>query len=516
MRKIVPVITVALLLCVGIGITVKAKTTEDITIADGIYIGPVNVGGMTEEEAFEAVTSYIENASDATFTLTVGDREVSVTAEDIALNFEESNAVEKAIRVGRSGSLIQRYKDKKDLEQENLILPIGASIDTELLTQVIEENAEKLNDEVIDNGLTRENDKFVFVEGTAGIEVNVKESVAEIEKFLMESWDGEDASISLVAEVTEPKGTKEELSRVQDLLGTFTTNYNTSSAARCTNIAVAAGKINGTVLYPGDEFSVGQTINPLDKANGYELAGAYENGQTVQAYGGGVCQVSTTLYNAILLAELEVSQRSNHSMIVTYVPPSQDAAIAGDYKDLKFINNQDAPIYIEAVIVGKNVTFNIYGEETRAANREVSYVSEVVSVDDPATQFVATGDPAGIVKTAQSKHTGYVARLLKVVKEDGVEVSREQCNKSTYKASPKVVHVGTASADPNVTAAIQAAIATGDEATINAAVGPYAAALAAEQAAAQAAAEQAAAAQAASQAAQAASQETQAATPPVQ
>ena len=151
------------------------------------------------------------------------------------------------------------------------------------------------------------------------------------------------------------------------------------------------GKINGTVLYPGEEFSVGQTIGPLTAAGGYELAGAYENGQTVQSYGGGVCQVSTTLYNAVLKAELEVTQRSNHSMIVTYVKPSMDAAIAGDYKDLKFVNNLDAPIYIEGYTVGKDIYFNIYGQETRPSNRKVTYESEVVSEEDPGTQFVATG-----------------------------------------------------------------------------------------------------------------------------
>ena len=164
-----------------------------------------------------------------------------------------------------------------------------------------------------------------------------------------------------MAEVVEPEGTKEELAKVKDLLGSYTTNYSTSSAGRCANISVAAGKINGTVLYPGEEFSVGQTIGPLTAAGGYELAGAYENGQTVQSYGGGVCQVSTTLYNAVLKAELEVTQRSNHSMIVTYVKPSMDAAIAGDYKDLVFENDTDAPIYVQGIYnSGGSITFNIY------------------------------------------------------------------------------------------------------------------------------------------------------------
>ena len=184
--------------------------------------------------------------------------------------------------------------------------------------------------------------------------------------------------------------------------------------------------------------------------------------------------MSTTLYNAVILAELEVTQRSNHSMIVTYVKPSMDAAIAGDYKDLKFVNNLDAPIYIEGYTSGKNLYFNIYGQETRPANRKVSYESEVVSEDNPPTQFVATGEPIGSIATVQGQHTGYVAKLWKIVTVDGVEKSREAFNKSRYKSSPRIVNVGTASADPNATAAMNAAIATGDEAMIRATAAQYA------------------------------------------
>ena len=262
------------------------------------------------------------------------------------------------------------------------------------------------------------------------------------------------------------------------VIGTCTTSY-VDNIPRATNVALAAQRINGTVVQPGGSFSFSNTILPRTSANGYVTAPIYVSGKKGTGTGGGVCQVSTTLYNAVILAELEITQRSNHSMIVSYVKPSMDAAIAGDYKDLRFVNNQDIPIYIEGYTEGKNVTFKIYGHDTRPSNRVVTYESEVVSEQDPGTQYVATGDPAGYMKTAQGKHIGYVARLWKVVTVDGVEESREIFNKSTYKASPKIVNVGTASADPNVSAVIGAALATGDEATINAAVAPYAASAAA-------------------------------------
>ena len=451
------------------------RADETDSIAEGVYIGSIYVGGMTAEEAEAAVDAYMEEANQAEITLLVGEKSTEVTAEKLGIELADKSVVKEALDVAKGGNLIKRYKDMKDLEKGNKVIELQLSVNHETATEVLEKAAEKLNQEAIDNGLVRENGEFVFVKGEQGIEVNVEESIAVIESFMNEEWNGADAEVALAAEIVEPRGTEEELATITDLLGSYSTNYKDSNANRCANIAVAAGLIDGTILYPGDELSVAEAIGPLDASNGYKLAGAYENGQTVESYGGGVCQVSSTLYNAVMLAELEVTERSNHSMIVSYVKPSMDAAIAGDYKDLCFVNNQDTPIYIEGYTVGKDVFFKIYGHETRPKNRVVTYESEVVSREEPGTQFVATGDPVGYIGVAQSAHVGYVARLWKVVTVDGVEESREAVNKSTYKSSPRIVNVGTATDDPNVAAAIGAAIATGDEATIYAAVAPYAA-----------------------------------------
>ena len=134
-------------------------------------------------------------------------------------------------------------------------------------------------------------------------------------------------------------------------LGGFSTDFSSSAAGRATNVKNACSLINGSVIYPGEQFSVYEAISPITTDNGYQIAGAYENGQVVDSVGGGVCQVATTLYNAVIRAELDIVQRYNHSMIVSYVKPSDDAAIAGTYKDLKFKNNLDNPVYIGAIAV---------------------------------------------------------------------------------------------------------------------------------------------------------------------
>lgn len=462
------------------------SSTENQTIPNNVYIGTVSVAGMTQQEAVTAVNNYINGFSDVDITLQSGDKSITVKAKDLGLTWGNTQVAQQAAGIGKSGNLIKRYKENKDLEKEAKVFDITYTLAPDKVKSVLNKNASSLNQEAQNASLTRANGAFNFVEGKNGVKVDVDASVAEIEKFFTKNWAGKAGSVALVKNEVQPQGNQESLSKVKDVLGSFHTNFSTSTKERKANIKVAASKINGTVIYPGDEFSVYKAIGPLEGTNGYELAGAYENGVTVQAYGGGVCQVSTTLYNAALLAEMNITQRSNHSMLVTYVDPSRDAAIAGTYKDLKFQNNTKAPVYIEGYTTGNDLYFTIYGQETRPANRVVTYQSEVTSEDAPIIQVVADGAPVGTISTTQPAHIGKTARLWKIVTLDGVEQSREIINTSKYKSSPKIITVGTASADPNATATINAAIATQDEATVRSVAGQYSAANAAAVAAAQA------------------------------
>ena len=184
---------------------------------------------------------------------------------------------------------------------------------------------------------------------------------------------------------------------------------------------------------------------PFTTANGYYSAHAYVNGMVEDSIGGGVCQVSTTLYNAVLRSELEIVQRAEHSMTVSYVDVAFDAAIAGTYKDLKFKNNLDIPVLVEAIANGTTLTFNIYGAETRPSSHSVEFKSEVISKTEPPKDVITEDktQPTTYRKVTQSAYTGYVAVLYKYIYENGQLVDKIQINKSTYKASPNYVTVGT-------------------------------------------------------------------------
>lgn len=486
MKKIknwMPVIALAVVAVLAFGNSEKIKAddkdagsavvSQDAqTIADGVKIGSVDVSGMTGSDAKNAVTEYINSLKAATFTLTgAEDKTVEATAEDMGVTADVDSAVEKAQAVGKSGSLIRRYKETQDLKKSDVVIDMKLQVDKQKTANLLYANGDSLNVKAVNMGLKRENGVFTVIDGQDGQEVDYVQSVYAINDFLVDQWDGSNNTIQLVVNDVKPEGSEEELAKVKDVLGTFTTTFPLNSAGRTQNVTRGCESINGSVVYPGEEFSADAAMRPYTEDNGYALAASYSNGTTVESFGGGICQVSTTLYNAVIRAELEVTARFNHSMTVGYVDLSADAAIAGDYKDFKFVNNSDAPIYIEGSCSGGVLTFTVYGEETRPANRQVSFESETLETMNPEVQYnVTSSQPVGYYHVDQSSHTGYKARLWKVVTVDGVEQSREVFNNSTYKASPKIITVGTGGASEEQAAQIQGAVGSNDEAQIQGAI----------------------------------------------
>ncbi|MGN0388432.1 MAG: VanW family protein [Suilimivivens sp.] len=465
MKKILRVIA-----CLGIMMWVlgtfdqQVYASEKNTISAGIYLNDISLEGKTIEEAEGMVNEYVEELLQKNITLKMtGDHEVTITPGDIGLYWSNPEILEEAASIGKKGNIVERYKIKKDLQFENRRLSLQFNVDRELVKHVLSDQCAVYNVEARNATLSRENDEFVIYEGQTGMVVDENASLSLICDFFTGGWNGEDTSIDLVVAVDEPLGSKEELSRVKDVLGSFTTSFKTSGSSRSANVRNGCALINGTTLYPGEEFSTYDTVSPFSEANGYYMAGSYLNGQVVDSLGGGICQVSTTLYNAVLLSELQVTERHNHSMIVTYVDPSADAAISESAgKDFKFVNNTSAPIYIEGYTTDdKQIGFVIYGEETRDEGHRVAYESEVVSKTYPDTEVIYTdaSAPVGSV-TVQSAHVGYKANLWKVVYENGEQVSREMVNSSTYKMAPRSATVGVATADPNAYNEIMAAIST--------------------------------------------------------
>lgn len=456
------IIAMALFCFTHFDITAEAKAPA--TIKDGIYAGEISLSGMTGEEAKEVITKYVEDLYNIEIIfIASNEKEVKVTASELGVRWSNPELVDEAIYLGRQGNIVQRYKALRDLEHENKIFSIELDFNIEAINNVLVEKCVKYDQKAVNVSLKRENGSFSVVEGQKGYVLDVETSIDTVYDYLTSEWNHESCSIPLEITVAEPLGSAEELAVVKDILGTCTTSYSTSASNRRGNVENGCRLIDGTTLYPGEEFSSYEAVSPFSESNGYYMAGSYLNGKVVDSLGGGICQVTTTLYNAVLLSELDVTMRYNHSMIVTYVDPSADAAIAeSSGKDFRFVNNTEYPIYIEGYTTAdKRIVCNIYGVETRSPSRTVEYVSEILETINPETESIYTDSsrPIGYI-TTESAHIGYKARLWKVVTENGVEISRTQVNSSSYKMTPRSATVGVATTDANAYNEIMAAVGT--------------------------------------------------------
>ncbi len=447
-------------------------------IPNGVYAESVNLSGMTAAEAEAAVEAYIETLRESSIVLELAEgHQVTVTAEELGLYWMNPDLVQDAEALITTGNVIERYKASKDLEHENRVFDVVLGVSNTNIHTLLTDKCLAYDQDAVDYKLSRVGGEFVITEGQIGYKLDIEASAQKINTFLTAEWTGGDAVLEMVYATDVPRGGDGSLAEVGDVLGTFTTSYKSSGSARSKNIANGTSLIDGTTLYPGDELDTLSLITPFSEANGYYLAGSYLNGQVVESLGGGICQVSTTLYNAVLLAELEVTLRYNHSMIISYVEPSMDAAIAeSSGKNFKFVNNTDYPIYVEGITTPeKKIIFTIYGKETRdTVNRQVSYESETLETTYPDHENVIANEglPFGFIDVTGA-HIGIKARLWKIVTENGVQVSREEVNRSNYTVSPATAVVGVATDNEEIRNAIMGAVASGSIDACKAVIAAY-------------------------------------------
>lgn len=452
--------------CMLIGKVDYAYATEsNQRFMEGVFVEDISLVGMTHDEALTVIGNYIKEISK--YSILIEDdieNQLIIEIEDLGIEWINSEVLDEAIEYGQTGNVIRRYKEKTDLEKMGTrVYPLEIIYDESSIQEFVEAEAELFMVEKKDASLTRVSGEFIYEDGFSGYTLDVAGTTQMVYETLLDDYRGGDIIIEAIRFEEDFLGSANELSQIKDVLGTFTTSYTSSSSGRVKNIQVATNFIDGVILYPGEEYSVLQAMLPFTASNGYELGGSYFEGTVISSYGGGVCQVSTTLYNALLLAELDITERYNHSMTVSYVPRAQDAAVSEGGLDLKFVNTLEYPIYIEGYNTSdKRCTFTIYGVETRPENRKIVIESEITEVlDSNISTITAVSESIGYVEV-NSGYTGYRSKLWKLIYEDGVLVDRVQMNSSVYRSTAGSASVGVASTNSGAVAAVKAAIATGD------------------------------------------------------
>ncbi len=447
----------------------EAKAEE--TVADNVYIENVSLAGMTREEASAAIENKMNELGQGTITVQVGEKTTQITAAEMGLYQTNTEVLDKIMSLGNKGNVWERFKAKKSgNEDEPVIFELKFAVSEDAVRAMVEERCVALNIERQDMKIVKGSDgSFYPTDKTDGLYVDVDSTVTAICQYMNSDWYGGSGTIKAVTTVDEAQGDAETYALVKDVLGEGTTLYDADSAkeaARNTNLAVGASKLNGIVVYPGEEFSAEEYLTPFTTEAGYSEAGAYLDGEVVDDIGGGVCQVSTTLYRAVLEAELKVTERCQHSMVVGYVDPSMDAAVAEGVKDLKFINNTDAPIYIEGYAADGEVHFTIYGHETRDSARSIGFESVVTNEEEAETKITFDSDlEFGQIET-ESGHNGMDAVAYKIVYMNGEEVSREAIAWSEYEKSDGGYVIGTKGASDSDIAAMEEAAENKDMNTI--------------------------------------------------
>jgi len=242
--------------------------------------------------------------------------------------------------------------------------------------------------------------------------------------------------------IKETKILEADLKTINWKVTSFSTFFNNSSEARKNNIKIATEAIDGTLLMPGDVFSFNKVVGKTTEEKGYQSAKVIVGSEFVDDIGGGVCQVSTTLYNAVLRSELTVLERKNHSQPIAYVPLGQDAMIFYGASDLKFLNDTDFPIFIEGFVKESSVCFNFYSNED-LNGFEYKFESKIIETIKPKIKVIY--DPElknGEAVIEKDGKDGFVVELYKFVFSNNEIIKKELISKSKYNSNDKVMRVG--------------------------------------------------------------------------
>lgn len=487
-------------------------------IMSGVFISGIDVSGLSKEEAKAKIENVYNEKIEKEISIKYEEYETTLNPTLMEVNYDIEKAINEADKVGKGSNIfINNYNilftliGKKNIdvnmslnedvtkqtindiginlpgvviessysiEEDNLIITKGKEgiyVDTESLLNkvkeklkninanedyiqipVIDKKPEEINIDKIHEEIYREvkdayytKDPFTIYPEVEGVDFNVEEARAILEE------DKEEYIIKLI--ITKPKVTMNDIGSeaFPDKLATFTTRYDAGDIDRTTNLRIACQKINGKVVLAGETFSYNKTLGARTASAGYRNAKVYEAGEVVDGIGGGICQISSTLYNAVLMANLEIVERRNHQFVTSYVPAGRDATVVYGAIDFKFKNVRQYPVRIVASAQNGIATVSIYGikEENEYT---FSFSTKTVASIPFSTKYIEDGKIAlGTEKIKQKGANGLKTETYITKSLNGKVISTKLLSKDTYDAMTRIILKGTkgASTAPTITPA---------------------------------------------------------------
>ena len=504
---LVLIIIVSVFLLLGLFSTIFALINMgNDKLIKGIKIDQIDVSNMTKEEAKNKLEEFYSQKEENEIYLTYGEFESTITYKALEVQYQIDQAIKIATEVGKCGNLIKDNFDILNVWTKGRKIDLDVIIDEEMIEQVAQNINNGIEDAVVQPSYYIENGKLIITSGKTGLRVeknelskklyaSVKEGITaqtieiplitaepdeiDLEKIHQEvykevkdayytkepftiypevegiDFDIENAKSLLVEEkeqyeipliITKPAKTTRDIGTEAspDLLATFSTKYLASNVSRTTNLRLAAQKINGTVLLPGEEFSYNKTVGERTKEAGFKEAAVFNAGRVENGLGGGICQISTTLYDAVVMADLDVTVRRNHQFVTSYVGGGKDATVVWGSQDFKFKNTRKYPIRITATVQGGVATVQIWGIKEEV-EYDITIETKKTATIKYTTQYIQDPSlPAGQQKVVQEGNNGSKYEAYKVKRLNGQVVSTTLLSKDTYNAMKKIVHVGTA------------------------------------------------------------------------
>lgn len=413
-------------------------------IYPNIRIYDINLDKLNKEEAIELLDEKYSNLiNEKVISFKFEDKNYDISYKDLKVNYNKEHMVNEALSYGKDKSLVEKYKLIKS-NYEIIINPefsFNKDVEEEFLSQIEKD----INVDKKEGTISVSNENIKITKDVTGRKVDYQDL-----KFKLESEINGDIS-SEVIKVFEIPVLKEDaklkqvdLVKVNGKISEYKSYFYNNQDGRIANMKIASQTINGKLLMPGEIFSYNELIGETTPEKGYKLANTYLGNKIVPDYGGGICQVSTALYRAVIQANIRSLERRNHSMTVSYSEPSLDATVSYGLIDYKFENTYDSPIYIEAYVLNDNVTINIYGNVNEKGNRKYELVSEIHKSYDFEVEYeedntINIGDEV-VIKNGMK---GYESSSYLITYENGVEVNREKISTDVYAKSNRVIKKGT-------------------------------------------------------------------------
>ncbi len=392
--------------------------------------------------------SNISNKSNKKLILKVNDDTIECSLSELQLSYDMELFNEKTSLLEYSNKLYD------DINQDGLFyipelqlkvkeITVSATVNQDKLMIYLIHNLKSYNQFAKDATVKIEGNKFTYTKEVFGQGIVLDKLIEEVNHSL-DNWNGNDIVIQVDVISIKPDILRADLKKSKDILGEFTTKF-IPNKERENNLLNGIEFIHGYVLKPGDIFSARNELEPFTKENGYDISNAFSEGDLVQSVGGGVCQLTTTLYNAVLYAELEIIERFEHSMQVSYVEASRDATITTKYKDFKFRNNTNGNIIIAGKVINGEISFTLYGKEERdIKNRRIDFqVIKKRYITPEKAEIFMDKSLKGIKESlVRESRFGSEAELYKIIYIKDKEVDRILINTSKYTPLTSLIRIG--------------------------------------------------------------------------